>query len=79
MIDHIFTLQSIIEEACHRSLKVYTFFVDFRKAFNTVPQDALFQRLHDIGIFETLLLAIMGLYDSVFGRLRMADGLSNFI
>jgi hypothetical protein len=29
MIDHIFTLRAIIEEARHRSLKVNTFFVDF--------------------------------------------------
>jgi len=41
-IDHIFTLRAIIEEACHRSSKVYTSFVDFWKAFDTVPRDALF-------------------------------------
>jgi hypothetical protein len=35
-IDHIFTLRAIIEEARHRSSKVYTCFVDFRKAFDTV-------------------------------------------
>jgi hypothetical protein len=47
--------------------------------FDTVPRDALFQRLRDIGISETLLVAIMRLYESVLGRLRMAHGLSDFI
>jgi hypothetical protein len=78
-IDHIFTLRAIIEEARHRSSKVYSCFVDFRKAFDTVPREALFQRLRDIGISETLLAAIMRLYESVLGRLRMAHGLSDFI
>jgi hypothetical protein len=41
-INHIFTLQSIIEEARHQSLKVCCFFVDFRKAFDSVPREALF-------------------------------------
>jgi hypothetical protein len=41
-IDHIFTLWAIIEEARHRSSKVYCCFVDFRKAFDFVPREALF-------------------------------------
>jgi hypothetical protein len=77
--DHIFTLRAIIEEARHRSSRVYCCFVDFRKAFDTVPREALFQRLRDINISETLLAAIMRLYESVLGRLRLAHGLSDFI
>jgi hypothetical protein len=36
-IDHIFTLQAIVEEARQRSLKIYCCFVDFQEAFHTVP------------------------------------------
>jgi hypothetical protein len=79
MIDHIFTLRAIIEEARHRTSKVYNFFVDFQKAFDTIPREALFQRLRDIDIFETLLATIMRLYKSILGRLRMAHNLFNFI
>ena len=42
-MDHVFTLRAIIEEARHRSQKVYCCFVDFRKAFDYVPRLALFQ------------------------------------
>jgi hypothetical protein len=71
-IDHIFILQAIVEEARHHSLKVYCCFVDFQKAFDTVPQKALVQRLQDINISKTLLASIMRLYESVLRRLRMA-------
>jgi hypothetical protein len=78
-IDHIFTLRAVIEEARHRSSKVYCCFVDFRKAFDSVPREALLQRLRDIGISATLLTTIMRLYESVLGRLRAAHGMSDFI
>ena len=78
-IDHIFTLRAVIEEARHRSSKVNCCFVDFRKAFDSVPREDLFQRLRDIGISMTLLTAIMRLYKSVLGRLREVGGLFEFI
>jgi hypothetical protein len=78
-IDHIFTLQAIIEEERHRSSKVYSCFVDFRKAFDSVSREAPFQRLRDIGISTTLLTTIMHLYESILGRLRTAHGMSDFI
>jgi hypothetical protein len=40
--DHIFTLSAIIEEARYCSSKVYCCFVDFWKAFDIVPLEALF-------------------------------------
>ena len=60
-MDHIMTLQAIIEEAQHLSAKVSCCFVDFRKAFDTVLQGDLFQRLKDIEISEILLTTIMRL------------------
>ena len=79
MIDHTFTLRAIIEEGRHHSSKVYSCFVDFRKAFDIVSREALFQRLCDISISETLLSSIMRLYESILGCLSMAHVLSDFI
>ena len=39
----------------------------------------MLQRLRDIGIYATLLAAIMRLYESLLGRLHAANGMSNFI
>ena len=69
----------MIEEARHRFSKVYCCFVDFRKAFDLVSREDLFQRLRDIGISTKLLTAIMRLYESILGRLREVGGLSEFI
>ena len=69
----------MIEEAGHRSSKAYYCFVDFRKAFDSVPREDLLQRLKDIGVSTILLTTIMRLYESVRGRLRTTRGLSEFI
>ena len=79
MIDHTFTLRAIIEEGRHHSSKFYSCFVDFRKAFDTVLREELFQRLRDSGISGTHLETIMGLYESVVERPRMAHDLFDFI
>lgn len=73
-MDHIFTLRAIIEEARHRSTKVYCCFVDFHKAFDSVPRMTLFQKLREIEISEMLLTAIMRLYETVVGRFRTPEG-----
>ena len=78
-MDHIFTLLTIIEEARHRSEKVYYCFVDFCKAFDSVPRMALFQRLQEIGISAMLLTAIMRLYETIVGRFRTPNGFSVLI
>ena len=69
-MDRILTLRAVIEEAHHRSTNVYCCFVDFHKAFDSVPEVALFQRLKDIGISEILLTAIMRLYEQVEGTFK---------
>ena len=73
-MDHIFTLWTIIEEARHISEIFYCCFVDFWKAFDSVPRVALFERLREIGISEMLRIAIMRLYETVVGRFWTLDG-----
>ena len=57
--DHIFCLKTLIEKYASRpNLKLYTCFVDFRKAFDSVARDALFYKISSLGIggcyFKTL-------------------------
>jgi hypothetical protein len=63
----------------HHSLKVFYCFVNFQKAFDLVSRKALFLRLVDIGISNSLLTNIMRLYEIVLGCLHIGHGLSNFI
>ncbi|UYV63710.1 hypothetical protein LAZ67_2005384 [Cordylochernes scorpioides] len=49
--DHIFTLVSLIQLTLRRKRrKFYAFFIDLKKAFDTVPQALLWKKLLDIGL-----------------------------
>ncbi len=48
--DNLYILQTFIEQSIHKRKKVYYCFVDFRKAFDTVPRDLLWQVLDEMGI-----------------------------
>jgi hypothetical protein len=78
-MDHILTPWAIIEEVRHRSLKFFCCFVDFWKAFDSIPWEAMFQMLGDNGVLEMLIDAIMQLYETILVHLRTTHGLSNFI
>ena len=44
-------LHNLINDYCHkRGSKIYGCFVDFSKAFDSIPRDRMFQKLLDIGV-----------------------------
>jgi hypothetical protein len=49
-MDNMYILQMLIEQSIHKRKKMYCCFVNFRKAFNTVPHDLLWQVLAKMGI-----------------------------
>ena len=78
-IDHIFVLRCLIDGAKARKKRLYCCFVDFRKAFDTVPRERLFQCLQSLRIPAEMIWAIYALYERVTGRVRCPSGLSNTI
>ena len=62
--DHILTLKSIISKNVSNSSrgKVYSCFVDFKKAFDTVWHEGLFQKLQEVNIKGNFLKLIQSLY-----------------
>jgi len=73
-IDHIFTLRCLIDHARVRKRQLHCCFVDFRKAFDTIPRARLFQRLQSLGVPPEMLWGIYALYEQVFGRVRCLGG-----
>lgn len=71
MLDHIFTLRAMIEDARFHKQKVYCCFVDFRKSFDTVPR-----RLKGMGIPKDMRWGIAALYEKVMGKVRAPGGWS---
>ena len=78
-LDHILTLRTIIEEGRANGRKIYCCFVDFRKAFDTVPRARLMNRMQMLGVPKEIIWGIMALYGSVLGRVRTLEGDSDII
>lgn len=75
--DHIFVLQTLLDQARAKKTKLYCCFVDFRKAFDLVPRARLWQRLEEAGIGGQMLAALKSMYADVRARVATAEGLSN--
>ncbi|UYV65677.1 hypothetical protein LAZ67_3005053 [Cordylochernes scorpioides] len=61
--DHILLLNSLIQLSLRRKRgKLYVFFVDLTKAFDTVPHDLLWQKLHKMGISNKFVMLIKNFY-----------------
>jgi hypothetical protein len=74
--DHIFTLQTLIDKAKAHSTTLYCCFVDFKKAFDSVPRELLWQRLREAGLHGTMLAALQSMYSNVQAQVATPQGLS---
>ena len=62
-IDMIFTLQCIIEKCLEYNAELWTVFVDFRKAFDSVHRESLWAILRHYGIPQKIVSLIQLLYE----------------
>lgn len=71
--DRIFVLRAIIQlMRAHRKV-FHCCFVDFRKAFNTVPRTKLWNTLRQIGVPPNLIRLVQVLYQHNTVRVQVAD------
>jgi hypothetical protein len=75
--DQQFILRTLIERAKFRSRRLYCCFVDFSKAFDTIPRDKLWERLKEIGLHGNMLDAVRSLYDRVQACVNTPSGQSD--
>lgn len=66
--DHIFTLIFIIREANANKRKVYYFFVEFHKEFESVPQLLLANGLKDLGLPPLVVSLVVKPYETIIGK-----------
>ena len=77
--DHIFTLNAIVEKSLSkRGGKLYTCFVDLKKAFDSVQRGPLFHILCQNGLSGKFLNALSAIYKSVVSCVRIGDRLTEF-
>ena len=66
-VDHMFTLTSMISKKlnCKRGGKVYVAFVDYKKAFDTVNREALWDVLQKLQTSSKMIMVLKAMYNSV--------------
>ena len=77
--DHISTLRSIIEKLFKKNSYLFTCFVDFEKAFDTVWRDALFKKLKHMGIHGKILSILENMYSEVHYAIKLPYGLTDSV
>ena len=75
--DHIFSLNTCIEKYVKRQRKrLYSCFVDFQKAFDTVSREALLYKLGQLGVQGRFFGCLKHMYTNSAAKLKMVKKLS---
>ena len=77
-IDHIFTLNSIVELLRSNKKKIFTTFVDFSKAFDSVWRTGLLSKLIKNGITGSFFTVIKNMYQNIKSCVSINGELSAF-
>ena len=73
--DHIFLLQTIIEKVVKKQKgKLYTAFIDFSKAYDTVDRSKLIGCLQSLGINGIFLNNIKAMYENTSYKIKLDNG-----
>ena len=74
--DHILTIKSVVNKYVQdKHGDLYTCFIDFKKAFDTVWHDGLFYKLQEIGICGNFLLILQNMYKNTKCAVKIGDKL----
>ena len=77
--DHLITLRIIMEECRNDKSNLFCCFVDFRKAFDIVPRNNLWNRLEELKVPFELRAASIRLYENVIAKFKSNEGWSRDI
>lgn len=63
--DHMLVLKTLIDQCFNEKKKLYTCFIDFKKAFDSVPHEKLMCKLQQAGINGKCLEVIKNMYSKI--------------
>ena len=70
-------LRHVIEKVWDiQGVEAFCCFLDFKKAFDTVPRDKLWKRMEELGIPNEYRVVVHKLYEKVSGKIRTKEGFS---
>ena len=80
-VDHIYTLYSMVNNRLHgqKRGKLYVAFIDFKKAFDTVDRNVLWECMKEEGISNKMIKMVKGIYNIVTATVRFNNKYSEDI
>ena len=76
--DHMFILKNLVDRHTHKGASpLFTCFVDFKRAFDTVWHDGLFYKLRQIGVSDKFYHTIKSMYVSTKLSVKIGDSSTN--
>ncbi len=75
--DHIFVLNTLFNKYCVNGSKLYTCFIDLKKAYDKVWREALLYKLLCNGIHGKFYEHIKAMYDTVSAHIKQGNLISN--
>jgi endonuclease/exonuclease/phosphatase family metal-dependent hydrolase len=75
--DQIFNLTTALQIGTCNKGKVYALFIDFQRAFPSIPHNKLWLKLQDLGVSPKLIRAFGSVYSKCNTRIRLEDKLSD--
>ncbi|CAG7714161.1 unnamed protein product [Allacma fusca] len=74
--DQMFCLNALIQSRLSRNAKLHVLFVDFKRAFDSVRQEILWEKMNNLGISAKIINILRSLYDNANLIVRCEEGLT---
>lgn len=70
-IDHIHSLELVIEKYQEKQRRLYIAFIDYQKAFDTVSHRGIWKALEDQGLKDEYIQILKNIYTNIKGRVKL--------
>jgi exonuclease III len=77
--EQIFNLNAAIQLGTRNKKKVFALFIDFKRAFPSLPHVQLWTKLYQIGVSAKIIRILQTLYSEASTKIRLSEGFSNNI
>jgi hypothetical protein len=77
--DQIFNLNTAIQIGTRNKKNVFALFIDFQRAFPSIPHKKLWSKLHDLGVSPKMIRTFSIIYSKCNTRIRLDENLSSHI
>ena len=74
--DHVLTIKTIIDKYLSKNQKLYFCFVDFRKAYDSIWREGLFDKLYSYEVSEKFITLLENIYNKVQLSVRLPNGIT---